>query len=62
MTLADKMNTKLVEVLEPYIIIPYGEGKDVFLNSLGQSTLEPTDRYKLKEIDEQGPTVYVNLA
>lgn len=60
-TLADKENTKLVEVLEPSIIIPYGEGKDVFLSSLGQ-TLEPTDRYKLKEIDDQGAAVYVNLA
>ncbi len=59
-TLADKVNTKLVEVLEPLLIVPYGEGKDVFLSSLGQSA-EPTDRYKVKELDLDGAAVYVNL-
>ena len=60
-TIADKANTKLVEVLESLVIIPYGEGKDVFLSALGQS-VEATDRFKMKELEIEGPTIYVNIA
>jgi hypothetical protein len=48
-------------VLEPSVIIPFGDTKDIFLTTLGQTTLEPTDRYKLKEVDVEGPAIYVNI-
>ena len=61
-TLADKANTKLIEVLEPSIIIPFGETKDIFLTTLGQSTLESTGQYKVKDISDEWAAIYVNLS
>jgi hypothetical protein len=38
---------KVFENIEAKLVIPYGEGKDIFLNTLGQHTQE-VDSYKVK--------------
>lgn len=56
-----KDSTKLSELLDARIVVPYGEGKDTFLTTFGQA-LEPTDKFKPREIDFEGETtVFVRL-
>jgi hypothetical protein len=42
-----KNSPKIVENIEARVVIPFGEGKDVFLNTLGQHK-EEIDTFKLK--------------
>ena len=52
----------LYESLEARVVIPYGEGRDVFLTAVGQGALESVDKYKSKESDFDGETsVFVKL-
>lgn len=52
---------KVFENIEAKLVIPYGEGKDIFLNTLGQHTQE-VDSYKVKWEFALDATEFVNLA
>ncbi len=56
-----KSAAKLSESLETRMIIPFGEGRSVFLQTLGQ-TVESVRRYRTKDADFDGAVVrYVAL-
>lgn len=55
-----KESVKVFENIEAKVVIPYGEGKDVFLNSAGQHP-EPVSVYKVKGELEGENTEFVNL-
>ena len=52
---------KLIENIETRVVIPFGEGKDVLLNTLWQHKEEITS-FKLKQEMWEENTEYVNLA
>ena len=56
-----KESAKISEFLDARIVIPYGEGKDIFLTTFGQA-IEAVDKFKPKEADFEGEkTVFVRL-
>lgn len=55
-----KKAVKIFENIEARIVVPYGEGKDIFLQSLAQN-LEEQKSYKLKNLSQE-ETEFVNLA
>lgn len=55
-----KESAKLFENIEAKIVIPYAEGKDVFLNTLGQH-IEEVSSYKIKAELPYDNTEFVNL-
>ncbi len=58
-----KSDIQIFEALEARVVIPYGEFRDGFLQSIGQASLEAVDKYKSKETDFSGEsTVFVKLA
>lgn len=58
-----KSDIKIFESLESRVVIPYGEWRDGFLQSIGQASLEAVEKYKSKESDFSGETtVFVKLA
>lgn len=59
--LGTKDAVKVYENLEAKLVVPYWEGKDVFLNSLGQH-IESVDSYKVKWDLDWDRTEFVNLA
>lgn len=52
---------KLIENIETRVVIPFGEGKDVLLNTLWQHK-EEISSFKLKQEMWEENTEYVNLA
>ncbi len=56
-----KEAAKVFESIEAKLVVPYGEGKDVFLNTLGQHS-EEVDSYKAKSDLPIDATEFVNLA
>jgi hypothetical protein len=60
---SSKESVKLVELLEPRMVVPYGENIDALLLPLGQGSLERVDKYKTKEVDFEGENVvFVKLS
>lgn len=58
-----KSDIQIFEALEARVVVPYGEFRDGFLQSVGQASLEAVDKYKSKEADFSGEsTVFVKLA
>lgn len=58
-----KSDNKLTEALEARMIVPYGESRESFLQSVGQGELVAVDKYKTKEADFLGETtLFVKLA
>ncbi len=58
-----KDSVKLVELLEPRMVVPYGENIDALLIPMGQWALEWVDKHKTKEIDFEGENVvFVKLS
>lgn len=55
-----KEAVKKFENIEAKLVIPYGEGKDIFLNTLGQS-IEEGGNFKLKHELHGDTTEFVNL-
>lgn len=55
-----KAAVKIFENIEARIVIPYGETKDLFLQSLGQN-IEEQDSYKIKSELPIDNTEFVNL-
>lgn len=55
-----KKAVKIFENIEARVVVPYGEGKDIFLQSLAQN-LEEQKIYKLKNLSLE-ETEFVNLA
>lgn len=55
-----KAGVKIYENIEAKLVIPYGEEKEIFLNSLAQ-TKEAVDTYKLKGELNGEITEFVNL-
>lgn len=55
-----KESAKLFESIEAKIVIPYTEGKDVFLNTLGQH-IEEVPSFKVKADLPFDTTEFVNL-
>jgi hypothetical protein len=55
-----KESAKLFESIEAKIVIPYAEGKDLFLNTLGQHIEEITS-YKVREDLPFDTTEFINL-
>ncbi len=55
-----KNATKIFENIEAKLVIPYGEEKDIFLNSLWQQ-LEEIDNCKIKQDLPVDTTEFVNL-
>ena len=55
-----KEAVKVFENIEARVVVPFGEGKDIFLNSLNQ-TGEPVKSYKLKAEASLDMTDFVNL-
>lgn len=55
-----KKAVKIFENIEARVVVPYGEGKDIFLQSLAQN-LEEQKSYKLKNLSQE-ETEFVNLA
>ncbi len=51
---------KIFENIEAKVVIPYGEGKDVFLNTLGQHS-EPVKTFKVGADLDGDRTEFVNL-
>ena len=51
---------KIFENIEAKVVIPYGEGKDVFLNTLGQHS-EPVKNFKVWADLDGDRTEFVNL-
>lgn len=56
-----KKSVNIFENIEARVVIPYGEGKDLFLQSLGQN-ISPVSNYKLKSDLSLENTEFVNLA
>jgi hypothetical protein len=55
-----KEATKLFESIEAKIVLPYGESKDIFLNTIGQHT-EEIDKYRQKWELPIDSTEFINL-
>lgn len=55
-----KQAAKLFESIEAKLVIPYGEGKDIFLNTLWQK-VEEVKSYKVKWEFSLDSTEFVNL-
>lgn len=55
-----KKSVNIFENIEARVVIPYGEGKDLFLQSLGQN-ISPVSSYKLKSDLSLENTEFVNL-
>ncbi len=55
-----KESVKVFENIEARVVVPFWEGKDVFLNTLAQ-TAEPAKSYKLKADTSLDSTEFVNL-
>jgi len=55
-----KDSAKLFESIEAKIVVPYSEGKDIFLNTLGQH-IEEVASYKIKADLPFDTTEFVNL-
>ena len=55
-----KESVKVFENIEARVVVPFGEGKDVFLNALGQHS-EALSSYKLKAESSLDATEFVNL-
>lgn len=55
-----KESAKLFESIEAKIVVPYAEGKDIFLNTLGQH-IEEVASYKVKSDLPFDTTEFVNL-
>ena len=58
--LGTKDAVKAFESIEAKLVIPYGEGKDIFLNTLGQHT-EAVESYKIKSDLPIDVTEFVNI-
>lgn len=56
-----KKSVNIFENIEARVVIPYGEGKDLFLQSLWQN-ISPVSNYKLKSDLSLENTEFVNLA
>ena len=56
-----KKSVNIFENIEARVVIPYGEGKDLFLQSLWQN-ISPVSNYKLKSDLSLENTDFVNLA
>lgn len=56
-----KKSVNIFENIEARVVIPYGEGKDLFLQSLWQN-ISPVSNYKLKSDLSLDNTEFVNLA
>ncbi len=56
-----KESAKLFENIEAKLVVPYGEGKDLFLQTLGQK-VEEESSYKIKWDFSLDSTDFVNLA
>ena len=56
-----KEAAKVFESIEAKLVVPYGEGKDIFLNTLGQHS-EEVENYKVKSDLPIDTTEFVNLA
>jgi hypothetical protein len=58
-----KSDIQIFEALEARVVVPYGEFRDGFLQSVGQASLDAVDKYKSKEADFNGETtVFVKIA
>lgn len=55
-----KKSVNIFENIEARVVIPYGEGKDLFLQSLWQN-ISPVSNYKLKSDLSLENTEFVNL-
>jgi len=55
-----KQAVKIFENIEAKVVIPYGEGKDIFLNTVGQHT-EPVKAFKVWADLDGDRTEFVNL-
>ena len=55
-----KKSVNIFENIEARVVIPYGEGKDLFLQSLGQN-ISPVSNYKLKADLSLENTEIVNI-
>lgn len=55
-----KKSVNIFENIEARVVIPYWEGKDLFLQSLGQN-ISPVSNYKLKSDLSLENTEFVNL-
>lgn len=55
-----KESVKVFENIEARVVVPFWEGKDVFLNTLGQ-TAEATKSHKLKADTSLDSTEFINL-
>ncbi|MDD2871080.1 MAG: hypothetical protein PHS49_03745 [Candidatus Gracilibacteria bacterium] len=55
-----KESAKIFENIEARLVVPFGEGKSIFLNTLGQHT-EEVDSYKVKGEFSLDSTEFVNL-
>ncbi len=55
-----KNSPKIVENIEARVVVPFGEGKDLFLHTLGQHK-EEIDVFKLKADMGTENTEYINL-
>lgn len=56
-----KQSAKIFENLETKYIVPYGEQKDIFFSTLGQ-TIEPVSTVKIKDIIWENEVNFINLA
>ncbi|PZM86555.1 hypothetical protein DLH72_00605 [Candidatus Gracilibacteria bacterium] len=56
-----KKAVKIFENIEARVVVPYGEGKDIFLQTLGQN-IEEVLNFKLKGDFSLENTEFVNLA
>ncbi|MBS9775181.1 hypothetical protein KGV52_00545 [Candidatus Gracilibacteria bacterium] len=56
-----KNAAKVFENIEARIVIPYGEGRDVFLNTLGQDSIEEVKIYKVKNELPVDDSIFVKL-
>ena len=56
-----KEAAKIFENIEAKLVIPYGEGKDIFLNTLGQH-IEEVESHKMKAELSIDTTEFVNLS
>lgn len=55
-----KESIKIFENIEAKVVVPYGETKDIFLNSLGQH-IEAVENYRIKWDLDWEKTEFVNL-
>lgn len=58
-----KSDVQIFETLEARVVVPYGEFRDTFLQTVGQAGLEAVEKFKTKEADFSGETtMFVKLA